>query len=415
MLEKAVELGKANLSEDDPDVLVTAYQLGSILQQDDDPTAARRVLEEAYAAGQWRLGDSDPLMLQISHDLGVVAEELGNRHEARKAFGRVAELGPSALGAQHPAVARARAYLGQDQNRSPVRGEAPQPEVAPSLPAAAEDDDTPTAAIPRQPAAGDQPTTTFEVVSRVQPPSPENQRVWTGPDDSVHQVTRPRSPIEEPTVVQPTVPRREQRREPPPAPSREPRSEPWNEPPREPWTRPPGERWPQPPTEPSQELQRQDHWPPMPVQIQQQPIHLIPAPPPRRGVSLFAAIAAVLAAVIAVAALVFVLANRNDDSNVPTLGGNPPANVKLRDEGSRIRLTWTDPTDGTVSFMVAMAHPGEQLKPVGTLGPGQTSYEMSALNPTLDYCFAVIAVYRNNKFATSEQACTERPAPSTPN
>jgi hypothetical protein len=151
----------------------------------------------------------------------------------------------------------------------------------------------------------------------------------------------------------------------------------------------------------------------------QQPIHLIPAPQPRRGVGLFAAIAAVLAAVIAVTALVFVLANRsgnqNDDSNVPTLGGSPPADVKLSDEGSRIRLTWTDPANGTVSFMVAMAHPGEQLKPVGTLGPGQTSYEMSALNPTLEYCFAVIAVYRNNKFATSEQACTDRATPSTPN
>jgi hypothetical protein len=36
---------------------------------------------------------------------------------------------------------------------------------------------------------------------------------------------------------------------------------------------------------------------------------------------------------------------------------------------------------------------------------------MSALNPTLDYCFAVIAVYRNNQFATSAQACTERPSP----
>jgi hypothetical protein len=36
---------------------------------------------------------------------------------------------------------------------------------------------------------------------------------------------------------------------------------------------------------------------------------------------------------------------------------------------------------------------------------------MEALNPGLDYCFVVIAVYRSNKFATSEQACTERPSP----
>jgi hypothetical protein len=61
--------------------------------------------------------------------------------------------------------------------------------------------------------------------------------------------------------------------------------------------------------------------------------------------------------------------------------------------------------------MVAMGHPGEQLKPVSTLGPGQTSYEMSALNPALNYCFTVIAVYRADKFATSAQACTSRATP----
>jgi hypothetical protein len=129
----------------------------------------------------------------------------------------------------------------------------------------------------------------------------------------------------------------------------------------------------------------------------------------------FAAISAVLAAVIAVAALVFVLANRSrdagGDSDVPTLAGDPPGDVQLHDEGSRISLTWRDPSDGTVSFMVAMGHPGEQLKPVSTLGPGQTSYEMSALNPALNYCFTVIAVYRADKFATSAQACTSRATP----
>jgi hypothetical protein len=133
----------------------------------------------------------------------------------------------------------------------------------------------------------------------------------------------------------------------------------------------------------------------------------------RKGVGLFAAIAAVLASIIAVAALVFVLANRSgdagNDSNSPTLGGSPPTDVRLRDNGTQIKVSWVDPAGSGVSFLVAMAHPGEQLKPVATLGPGQTSYEMSALNPALDYCFAVIAVYRNNKFATSAQACTERP------
>jgi len=55
-----------------------------------------------------------------------------------------------------------------------------------------------------------------------------------------------------------------------------------------------------------------------------------------------------------------------------------------------------------------MARPGEQLKPVSTLGPGTTSFEIGGLSANLNYCFAVVAVYRNNKFATSQQACTNR-------
>jgi hypothetical protein len=134
-------------------------------------------------------------------------------------------------------------------------------------------------------------------------------------------------------------------------------------------------------------------------------------PAPKRTLGVFAAIAAVLAAVIAVSALVFVLANRSSDkpdSDVPTLGGKPPTGVALTDRGSRIRLTWTDPAAGGVSFLVAMARPGEQLKPVSTLGPGTTSFEIGGLNANVNYCFAVVAVYRNNKFATSQQACTNR-------
>lgn len=132
VLERAVELGKVNLSKDDPDLLRTAYELGGLLQRSDDPAGARRVLEEAYAGGIWRLGDLDPLMLEISAGIGIAAAELGNRHEARIAFARVAEHGPGVLGVDHWAVARARAYLGQDQNPSPVRPEAPpQPQSVP--------------------------------------------------------------------------------------------------------------------------------------------------------------------------------------------------------------------------------------------------------------------------------------------
>ena len=141
----------------------------------------------------------------------------------------------------------------------------------------------------------------------------------------------------------------------------------------------------------------------------------------RKAPVLFAAIAAVLAAMIAVVALVVVLAQRGDsggDSDTPTLGGGPaPGDVQLRDSGSSVRVSWNDPANGTTSFIVSGGHPGEVLKPMGQVSPGQTSFELNGLNPELDYCFAVVAVYSAKDFASSPQACTSRtkgtPRPST--
>ena len=137
----------------------------------------------------------------------------------------------------------------------------------------------------------------------------------------------------------------------------------------------------------------------------------------KRGPALFAAIAAVLAAVIAVAALVFVLADRGREPaapDVPSVGGGaPPADVKLRDFGSSVQVSWTDTGAGRNSFIITGGHPGEVLKPMGEVGPGATSFELHGLNDQLDYCFAVVAVYGTNSFASSAQTCTSRPAPAT--
>lgn len=139
-----------------------------------------------------------------------------------------------------------------------------------------------------------------------------------------------------------------------------------------------------------------------------------------RSAAVFASIAASIAAVIAVVALVLVLSTRDDGEgddggpDVPTLGGGrPPSDVRLRDVGSTVELSWTDPTDGTVSFMVTGGHPGELLKPMGQIGPGTTSLKLHGLNSALDYCFAVVAVYSASTFNTSPQTCTNR-AGTTP-
>jgi hypothetical protein len=307
VLQHAVDMGGANLGEDDPDVLATAHQLAQLHQRAGDPSAARRVLEEAYAAGQWRLGDADPLMLLISHDLGMVAEELGNRHEARRAFGRVASHGLAVLGGDHWAVARARAYLGEDP-----------PTVRMELPVQA-------------------PAPIREPVEQVPPPH-------ILPPPMVHVVSTPPGPY----AVGPVGA---------------------------------GSAY------------------------------------ARKGPALFAAIAAVLAAVIAVAALIVVLAQRGDrggDSDAPALGGGPaPTDVRLRDAGTSVQVSWTDPANGTTSFIVSMGRPGEVLRPQAQVSPGATSFKLDGLNAGLDYCFAVVAVYSTKDFASSPQACTSRSKENT--
>jgi hypothetical protein len=132
----------------------------------------------------------------------------------------------------------------------------------------------------------------------------------------------------------------------------------------------------------------------------------------RKGPVLFAAVAAALAAIIAVVALIFVLADRGDDPDtpdVPTLGGGPPpADVRVRDFGSAVQVTWSDPGEGKTSFLITGGHPGEVLKPMGEVGPGVTRYDLQGLNDQLDYCFAVVAVYGADQFASSPQTCTSR-------
>lgn len=321
LLEHAVGLGRANLGDDDPEVLATAQQLATVHQRAGDPSSARRVLEEAYAAGQWRLGDTDPVMLGISFDLGVVAEEMENRHEARRAFGRVATHGPAVLGADHWAVTRARAYLGEDPPT--VRMElptpppqSPTPPPQPSVPVQRQ----PSVPVQRQPEA-------YFTPSRFEQPEPQI--------------------ISAPPIT--TAP--------PAAPSRRASSY------------------------------------------------------PSKGPALFAAIAAVLGVIIAVVALVVVLAGRDDgsdESDVPTLSGPAPTDVRLRDYGSSVQVFWSDPANGRTSFMITGGHPGEQLKPMGQVGPTTTSFNLNGLNADLDYCFAVVAVYSTSRFATSPHVCTSR-------
>ncbi|MFB9547538.1 fibronectin type III domain-containing protein [Micromonospora sagamiensis] len=97
----------------------------------------------------------------------------------------------------------------------------------------------------------------------------------------------------------------------------------------------------------------------------------------------------------------------------PTQTFEPPGDLRLRDDITSITLSWTDPSGGVVPFVVAGGRAGLQLGAMATLDPGRTSWTVNGLNPRVDYCFTVLAVYSTESYATSGQVCTTRePGPS---
>ncbi|WP_143133573.1 tetratricopeptide repeat protein [Actinoplanes philippinensis] len=547
LLERAVELGRENLGEDEPDVLTAQRELAGVFLRSDDPMAARRVLEDAYAAGQWRLGDGDPVMLHISHDLGIVAQELGNRHEARKAFGRVAANGPAALGEGHEFVVRARSYLGEDPSGATVRPDAPtiQPTTTPA-PAPPPPPVTPAADVPPPmtpvthtpppvtpvtspppaltPVAGPPPPMTplpstlppvtpvtstpppMAPVTHTAPPvapvthtppavapvtnvppvtpaanvRPPVTSVGHGPaplppfthlppavskDGPVGHMARDtaggegpgaRSALERPTDVLPvtrTAPaqRAETTFVGQPDVTVQRAGNPWDAAPVVPVQRQapverhghdvvPQSRHVGPPPVRHDAYQggygtvdnphavhqggypQQHHgtvqstgWSTSP---QQDSAAGGPYRRKGRGLAVGLTVVATLVALTAVGALVFVLVGRDDDgpvtpvatasAGVPQLAGDPPTGVKLKDRGASVDVTWKDPSDGKVPFIVTMARNGQQHSSMARVDLGRTKTTISGLNPNLEYCFAVVAVYSSDRFASSNQVCLGR-------
>jgi hypothetical protein len=142
-----------------------------------------------------------------------------------------------------------------------------------------------------------------------------------------------------------------------------------------------------------------------------------------RSATVAAFVAAVAAVVAAVLVMFVVLRDENDPSRVetlpeisagapvpsgPALGGEPPTDLAVREDGDALLLTWRDPTAGTVPFIVAAGKAGTQLRAMGPVEPGVTRYLANGLATNLDYCFTVVAVYSTDRYATSGQVCTRR-------
>jgi hypothetical protein len=90
----------------------------------------------------------------------------------------------------------------------------------------------------------------------------------------------------------------------------------------------------------------------------------------------------------------------------------PPSDLKVRDEGSTVTLTWADPSSGTAPIIVQGGPTDTAMKTLGTVEAGTTTFQINGLRSSADYCFLIAAVYSGQHVVPSSPACTARIRPS---
>jgi hypothetical protein len=93
--------------------------------------------------------------------------------------------------------------------------------------------------------------------------------------------------------------------------------------------------------------------------------------------------------------------------STPPGNAKAPADVKVQDNKTSVTLTWRDPSHGAVPFIVAGGQQGA-MRQLQALAAGTTKYTINGLNPKLNYCFTVAAVYGTDDVQLSELSCTNR-------
>lgn len=448
VLAPAVDRAVAGLGAGHPDVLDAVRLLAEIEYDRGDPRAARRLIEEALAAGQVPLGAAHPLMLVLAARVGEIADELGNRHEARRNFTTVAALGRTVLAPDDPALLAADRWLAADARHRPdavgVYDVANPPAVGV---------DEPPVRVDELPVAADELPSTVESSSDLEPSSgvdepvgfdeplvtvDEEQPGWvdessvpSGPttDDPPEwpavppdwSYVRPdRSPDAPVPEGLPTVPIAPGVVALPGAAPADPASA---DPPDDPDTVTVGAA-PAAGTPPADTgADRPDHRLARRVDADTTIQRAAEARDAHRRSRTPVIALAVVTGVAALTAAVMVLIAFLTTPTRPMPSAEPtpsttstrpaaPTGLTLRDSGGSVTLTWSDPTDGRVPFAIAAGRAGENSRAFQSVPPGTTRYTVNGLNPTVDYCFTVVAVYSTDQVATSELVCTDRPHPT---
>jgi hypothetical protein len=88
--------------------------------------------------------------------------------------------------------------------------------------------------------------------------------------------------------------------------------------------------------------------------------------------------------------------------------GQPPQNVKLRDNRDSVSVTWTYPKGAEGPVLISGGRQGQEQRAFQQLPAGTTDYVVYGLNNGQDYCFTVAVVYTVDRVAASPPVCTTR-------
>ncbi|BCB78386.1 hypothetical protein GCM10022251_30300 [Phytohabitans flavus] len=339
------------------------------------------MLDQTLEGAKVALGEDNPDVIATGQVLAGLHREAGDSMAARRVLEEAYAAGQLHLGDGHPLMLSISFDLGGVAEELGNRHEARRAfgRVATLAPAVFGDDHW-TVRAAREYLGDAQPSAELTIPSE-EPPAPPPMQF---PSSAAFAI--PSTPQVQPPPVQPP---------PPPAYNQAPPI--------------------QPPPAPA-------YNPPPPVQAyggDSEPTYHVSRPRKVRGATVAAVIAAAAAVVAAgFVAIQVVFAGGDGDtpppsaSQGPRLAGDPPTDLKLRVDGTAITVTWKDPTEGTVPFIVSGAQAGRQHRAMATISPGETSATINGLNPRLGYCFTVLAVYSTEEYAASGQVCTERNTPT---
>jgi hypothetical protein len=92
---------------------------------------------------------------------------------------------------------------------------------------------------------------------------------------------------------------------------------------------------------------------------------------------------------------------------------HPPLRVDLRDDGTKLVATWGVLPGGPAPVVVALSRAGQPATVVADLPAGATGYTVTKVDPRVEYCVIVAAVYPGETASGATSVCTQR-AKATP-